>query len=553
MSKVNTLNIVALGGLQEIGKNITAFEYKDQIVIVDCGMTFPTVEMLGVDIVIPDFQYLEKNRSKIKALLITHGHEDHIGAIPYFLKKIQVPIYATRLTAALITNKLKEHKIEPDMHIVNYGDTVNLGPFKAEFICMGHSIPDTAAIILHTPVGIIVHTGDFKVDYTPVDGDVIDLGRLAEVGNKGVALLLADSTNVERPGFTLSESTIGETFMDLFSKADGRIIVATFASNVHRVQQIITAAEKYGRYVALSGRSMLNVVNTANDLGYLKMNPKTLIDIRQIQKYPENKVCLITTGSQGEPMSAMTRIAMGEHRNIKLNERDTVIISAHPIPGNEDSVSVIINKLMEQGAKVIYDKLADVHVSGHACQEELKLIHTLVKPKFFMPVHGETRHLLTHKKLAMQLGMPEENIFVQGIGDMMELTKKSMKHVGSVPHGSLLVDGLGVGDVGNIVLRDRKHLSEDGLIVVVMAINEEYNEIMAGPDIFSRGFVYEKENEDLLEEALQHVRKVVRRFTDKEEMTDINTMRNTIRDELRKFIYNKIKRNPMILPIIMEV
>ncbi len=552
MSKGNKLKIIPLGGLEEIGKNITLFEYKDEIIILDCGLTFPGEEMLGVDIVIPDFTYIEKNISKVKALVITHGHEDHIGAVPYLLKKFNIPVYATKLTNALIQNKLKEHRVKAELNTVNFGDIINLGSMKVEFIRTGHSIPDSCAICFHTPVGTILHTGDFKIDFTPVDGDVIDLNRIAELGNKGVQVLLADSTNVERPGYTLSESTIGETFKELFSQAEGRIIVATFASNVHRVQQIITAAENVGRFVALSGRSMTNVVHTAKELNYLKMKSQTLIDINKIASYPPNKVCLITTGSQGEPMSALTRIANDEHKKIKLNNTDTVIISANPIPGNEKSISNVINKLMEKDAKVIYEKLADIHVSGHACQEELKLIHTLAKPKYFIPVHGEIRHLKTHAKLAQKLGMKEENIFIQSNGDILELSKKKLIHNGEVQHGDVLVDGLGIGDVGNIVLRDRKHLAEDGLIVVVLTVTEDENVIIAGPDIISRGFVYEKENDDIMEGALQYTRKIVDQIQMNENV-DLNFMKQKIREDLRKYVYERIKRNPMILPIIMEV
>ena len=552
MSKGNKLKIIPLGGLEEIGKNITLFEYKDEIIILDCGLTFPGEEMLGVDIVIPDFTYIEKNISKVKALVITHGHEDHIGAVPYLLKKFNIPVYATKLTNALIQNKLKEHRVKAELNTVNFGDIINLGSMKVEFIRTGHSIPDSCAICFHTPLGTILHTGDFKIDFTPVDGDVIDLNRIAELGNKGVQVLLADSTNVERPGYTLSESTIGETFKELFSQAEGRIIVATFASNVHRVQQIITAAENVGRFVALSGRSMTNVVHTAKELNYLKMKSQTLIDINKIASYPPNKVCLITTGSQGEPMSALTRIANDEHKKIKLNNTDTVIISANPIPGNEKSISNVINKLMEKDAKVIYEKLADIHVSGHACQEELKLIHTLAKPKYFIPVHGEIRHLKTHAKLAQKLGMKEENIFIQSNGDVLELSKKKLIHNGEVQHGDILVDGLGIGDVGNIVLRDRKHLAEDGLIVVVLTVTEDENVIIAGPDIISRGFVYEKENDDIMEGALQYTRKIVDQIQMNENV-DLNFMKQKIREDLRKYVYERIKRNPMILPIIMEV
>lgn len=548
----NSLKIIPLGGLGEIGKNITAYEYKDNIIVVDCGMTFPGDEMPGIDIVIPDVSYLEKNKEKVKGFFITHGHEDHIGAIPYVVDKFNAPIYGTNLTNALIKNKVKEFNIPVKLQDVEYGDTISVGPFKVEFIACSHSIPDSAMLAIHTPVGTVVQTGDFKIDYTPIDGVRTDLNKLAELGNKGVSLLLCDSTNVERQGYTLSESTIGETFNDLFAKASGRILVATFASNVHRVQQIITAAEKYERFVALSGRSMLNVVNTARELGYLKVKEKTLVDINQVHQYPPNKVCLIMTGSQGEPMSALTRIAYDMHKKIKLTNKDTVIISANPIPGNELDIGGVINKLMEKDATVIYEKLANIHVSGHACQEELKLIHSILKPKYFMPVHGEIRHQKTHADLALSMGMDKKNIFIQKNGDVMELTKRSFKCTGSVPNGSIMVDGLGVGDVGNVVLRDRKHLSEDGLICVVLTLSEETGKVIAGPDIISRGFVYVKENEDIMESSLQKVRQIVAKL-DRDGIQDWNSMKTTIRDELRKFIYDRIKRNPMILTIFTEV
>ena len=546
------LKIIPLGGLGEIGKNITAFEYKDQIVVIDCGMTFPGDEMLGIDIVIPDVSYLVENRDKVKAFFITHGHEDHIGAIPYVLNKIEAPVYGTKLTCALIRNKVKEFNLFVDLHEVNYGDVVDVGPFKAEFIPITHSIPDAASIALYTPMGTIFHTGDFKIDFTPIDGVKPDLSRIAEIGNKGVSLLIADSTNVERPGHTLSEATIGDTLEELFSRADGRILVATFASNVHRVQQIITAAENHNRFVALSGRSMVNVVNTAMELGYIKAKEKTFVDINQAHQYPPNKICIIMTGSQGEPMSALTRIANDEHRKIKLTNKDTIIISAHAIPGNEKSVTAVINKLMEKDATVIYDSIVSTHVSGNACSEEIKLMHALVKPKYFMPAHGEIKHLKTHSLLAQKMGMPKENIFVQKNGDILELTKRSLKVIDHIPNEDVLVDGLGVGDVGNIVLRDRKHLSEDGLIVVTLTLSEDDGRILAGPDIISRGFVYVKENEDIMESLLRKLRSVVQSLQDRK-IDDWNTMKTTIRDELRKYLIDRIGRNPMILTIFTEV
>lgn len=548
----NGVKIIPLGGLKEIGKNITAYEYKDQIVVIDCGMTFPGDEMLGIDIVIPDVSYLIENKHKVKAFFITHGHEDHIGAIPYVLNQINAPIYATKLTCALIRNKVKEFNLALNINEVNYGDVIDVGAFKAEFVAVTHSIPDSASIALYTPMGTIFQTGDFKIDLTPIDGVRPDLTRIAEIGKKGVSLMLADSTNVERPGHTLSESTIGETFNELFSKADGRILVATFASNVHRVQQIISAAEKHDRFVALSGRSMLNVANTAIEMGYIKIKEKTLIDINQAHNYPPNKVCIIMTGSQGEPMSALTRIANDEHKKIKLTSKDTVIISANPIPGNEKSVTAVINNLMAKDANVIYDKIANIHVSGHACADEIKLMHALVKPKFFMPVHGEIKHLKTHALLAQEMGMDKKDIFVQSNGDVLELTKRSLKVVDHIANEDVLVDGLGVGDVGNIVLRDRKHLSEDGLIVVTLTLSADDGRVLAGPDIISRGFVYVKESEDIMESLLRKLRSIVQSLQDRG-IDDWNSMKTTIRDELRKYLMSTTGRNPMILTIFTEV
>lgn len=548
----NGVKIIPLGGLKEIGKNITAYEYKDQIVVIDCGMTFPGDEMLGIDIVIPDVSYLIENKHKVKAFFITHGHEDHIGAIPYVLNQINAPIYATKLTCALIRNKVKEFNLALNINEVNYGDVIDVGAFKAEFVAVTHSIPDSASIALYTPMGTIFQTGDFKIDLTPIDGVRPDLTRIAEIGKKGVSLMLADSTNVERQGHTLSESTIGETFNELFSKADGRILVATFASNVHRVQQIISAAEKHDRFVALSGRSMLNVANTAIDMGYIKIKEKTLIDINQAHNYPPNKVCIIMTGSQGEPMSALTRIANDEHKKIKLTSKDTVIISANPIPGNEKSVTAVINNLMAKDANVIYDKIANIHVSGHACADEIKLMHALVKPKFFMPVHGEIKHLKTHALLAQEMGMDKKDIFVQSNGDVLELKKRSLKVIDHIANEDVLVDGLGVGDVGNIVLRDRKHLSEDGLIVVTLTLSADDGRVLAGPDIISRGFVYVKESEDIMESLLRKLRSVVQSLQDRG-IDDWNTMKTTIRDELRKYLMSTTGRNPMILTIFTEV
>ena len=553
MSKTDKLKIIPLGGMGEIGKNITVFEYKNEIIIVDCGMTFPEDEMLGVDIVIPDATYLFKNRNKIKGLFITHGHEDHIGAIPYVLKKLNMPIYGTALTLGLLENKLKEHKLDKvSLNVVKHGDTVTVGSFSVEFIRTGHSIPDASALAITTPIGVLIHTGDFKVDYTPISGDVIDLARFAELGSQGVLALMSDSTNVERPGYTMSEKMVANSFQEIFSKSDSRIIVATFASNIYRIQQLISAAEENGRKVVLSGRSMLNTTTVSYDLGYLKIQEGTLIDIKDMNKYDNNQLCLIMTGSQGEPMSALTRIANGEHRQISLFPDDIVVLSATPIPGNEKTVSKIVNKLIEKGIHVIYDAQAEVHVSGHACQEELKLIQTLVKPKFFLPVHGEYRHLKLHAELAESLGTPPENIFIMENGRVLELTEDSGRFAGTVPSGNILVDGLGIGDVGNIVLRDRKHLSEDGLIVVVVTMSKNDGKIIAGPDIISRGFVYVRESEDLMVEATNIVKDILANC-EKKNITDWATLKANVRDGLRSFLYERIKRNPMILPIIMEV
>ncbi|MCF6460053.1 ribonuclease J [Clostridium sp. Cult3] len=551
--KPNKLKIIPLGGLGEVGKNITVFEYRDDIVIVDCGMSFPEDEMLGIDVVIPDISYLFKNREKIRGIVLTHGHEDHIGALPYTLKKMNLPIYGTKLTLGLVENKLKEHRLNNvELNEIKAGDIIKLGCFKIEFIKTSHSIPDSVALAIDTPVGMVVHTGDFKIDYTPINDNLIDLHKFAEIGSKGVLVLLADSTNVERPGYTMSERTVGATFNDIFLKAPQRIIVATFASNVHRIQQVIDAAEMFNRKVVLSGRSMINTTNVARDLGYLRMKEDTIIDINDMDKYPSNEIVILTTGSQGEPMSALTRMAFSEHRKIELVPEDLVVISASPIPGNEKTVSGIINRLMEIGTKVIYESLADVHVSGHACAEELKLMHTLLQPKYFIPIHGEFRHLKRHGELAHELGMPRDNIFLARNGSVIEFTKNSASIGQSVQAGNILVDGLGVGDVGNIVLRDRKHLSEDGLIVVVVTMSKQDGKVIAGPDIISRGFVYVRESEDLMEESRKVVRDVLTEC-EKRHITDWATLKSNIRDALRGFLYEKIKRNPMILPIIMEV
>ena len=553
MKNTNKVKIIPLGGLHEIGKNLTVVEYRDDIIIIDCGMTFPEDEMLGIDVVIPDVTYLENNKHKIKGLVLTHGHEDHIGAIPYVLRKLDLDIYGTGLTIGLLENKLKEHRLSRDkLHVVNAGDVVKLGKMEVEWINVNHSIPDSCALAIKTPLGYVYHSGDFKVDFTPISGKPINLTRIAEIGEKGVLAMIGESTNVLRPGYTMSESKVGETFNRLFQNLqDNRIIIATFASNVHRVQQIINSAEKYGRKVVLSGRSMVNVTETARKLGQFRVKKDTFVDIRDMDKYDDSEIVLITTGSQGEPMSALTRIAYGEHRKIQLTPNDAIILSATPIPGNENAVTKVINRLLERGAKVIYETLSEIHVSGHACQEELKLILSLVKPKYFIPAHGEVRHLMKHAKIASQMGMPEENIFIMENGNCLEISQKDAKLAGDVPSGNILVDGLGVGDVGNIVLRDRRHLSEDGLIIVVITITKE-GKVVSGPDIISRGFVYVRESEDLIEDAKNVVRKILKEDS-KDNLKDWNGLKSDIRDNLRSYIFKNTKRNPMILPIIMEV
>ena len=549
----NSLKLIPLGGVNEIGKNMTLLEYGNDIIVIDCGVSFPEEEMLGIDLVIPDITYLLKNKEKVRGIVITHGHEDHIGALPYVLKELNVPVYGTRLTLGLIENKLKEHSLDKKvkLHCVKAGDKVKFGVFKVEMIRTSHSIADALALAIHTPVGVIVHTGDFKIDFTPIDGQVIDLAKFAKLGEKGVLALLADSTNVERPGYTMSEKVVGATLENIFGTAKGRIIVATFASNIHRIQQIINAALKYNRKICVSGRSMVNVISVAMELGYLKVPPGTLIDIDQIQNYPDDKMVVITTGSQGEPMAALSRMASSDHRQVEITPGDMVIISANPIPGNEKLISKVINQLFLRGANVIYESLADIHVSGHACQEELKLIHTLVKPKFFIPVHGEYRHLKQHANLAESLGMPRQNIFLLNIGDVVELTPDSCKVTGSVPAGGVLVDGLGIGDVGNIVLRDRRHLSQDGLMVVVVTISKASGLTISGPDIISRGFVYVRESEQLMEDAKEVVRKVLDQC-EENQISDWATIKYKIKESLKVFLYERTKRNPMILPIIME-
>lgn len=551
--KKQEVRIVPLGGLEEIGKNMTLIECGDDIVVIDCGLTFPEDEMLGIDIVIPDITYLIKNKHKLRGILLTHGHEDHIGAIPYLLKKISTPVYGTKLTLGLLENKLKEHEISSEfLKEVTVDDKLKLGVFEVEFIRTCHSIPDSVAISVNTPQGRIIHTGDFKIDFTPISGKTTDFYRLAKFGEEGVLALMADSTNVEREGYTMSERFVGKAFDEIFMTAKQRIIVATFASNVHRIQQIINASVKVGRKVAVSGRSMVNVVSVAKNLGYLDMPEDTLIDINELNNYSDDKVTIITTGSQGEPMSALSRIAASEHRKISLQPNDIVILSATPIPGNEKTVSKVIDKLLKRGARVIYESLADIHVSGHARKEELKLIHSLVKPKYFIPVHGEYRHIKKHAELAYNMGMPKENVFLMENGKVLELTQEKGQIVGEVQSGQVLVDGLGVGDVGNIVLRDRKHLSEDGLIVVVVTISREDGSVISGPDIVSRGFVYVRESEDLMGEAREVVKRTLESCEDNN-IKDWATLKYKVRDSLKDFLYEKIKRNPMILPIIMEV
>lgn len=548
------LKIIPLGGLEEIGKNMTVFEYGNEMILVDCGVAFPEDEMLGVDLVIPDFSYLTKNKEKLKAMVITHGHEDHIGSIPYVLKEINVPIYATRLTLGLIKNKLEEHKLvrSTSMKCVKAGDVITLGNFKIEFIRVNHSIADSVALAITTPVGTVVHTGDFKIDYTPIDGNLIDLARFAELGKKGVLALMSDSTNSERPGYTMSESSVGKVFDGIFADCKKRIIVATFASNIHRVQQIVNSAMKNNRKVAICGRSMENVMNVAIELGYLDIPEGVLIDIDEIDSYAPERLTLITTGSQGEEMSGLSRMASGTHRKVTITNQDLVIISATPIPGNEKLVSNVIDDLFKIGAEVIYHTLKDIHVSGHACQEEQKLILSLVKPKYFIPVHGEFRHLQAHGETAIKVGVDPNNVIMLANGKVLELDKNFCKVTGTVPAGQILVDGLGVGDVGNIVLRDRQHLSQDGLIIVVIAMDNKTGKVMAGPDVISRGFVYVRESEDLMVGMRKEILKDIEKIQESG-IKDWSTIKNTIRDTVHDFVFSKTRRNPMIIPIISEI
>ena len=553
--KKSNLKIIPLGGLHEVGKNITAFEYEDEIIVVDCGLSFPEDDMLGIDLVIPDISYLVKNQEKIKGLVITHGHEDHIGGIPYLLKQINIPIYAPRLAVGLIKNKLEEHKLLRSTKLVevSQGQTLSFGKnFKVEFIRSTHSIPDSVILAITTPVGTILHTGDFKMDYTPIDGKMMDLGRIAELGNQGILALMSDSTNAERKGFTMSESSVGEVFDKLFIHCTKRIVVATFASNVHRVQQIVNAAVKYGRKIAVCGRSMINMITTARELGYIECPEDLFIDIDMIGTYNDEQLVIITTGSQGEPMSALTRMAAGDHRKLKITQNDLVIISANPIPGNEKFVSKVIDDLMQIGAEVVYSALADVHVSGHACQEEQKLMIALAKPKYFIPVHGEYRQLMAHAETAESMGIEQKNIILMSNGRVLEIDENEAKFTGSVQSGRVLVDGLGIGDVGNVVLRDRQHLSQDGLIIIVLTMDSNSGQVVAGPDVISRGFVYVKESETLMDDVKSVVRHEIRKCEERE-IRDWATIKSTVRENLKDYIFMKTKRNPMIIPIIMEV
>lgn len=553
MSKDKKLQIIPLGGLGEIGKNMTVVQYGDEILLIDAGLMFPDEEMLGIDLVIPDFTYLVENKDKIKAIVLTHGHEDHIGALPYVLKKISAPVYGTRLTLGILEGRLKENGVGSSMlHPVKQGDTIKAGSFNVNFIRVNHSIPDAVGLAITTPLGTIVHTGDFKLDYTPIDGKMTDFRRFSDLGNKGVLVMMADSTNAEREGHTPSESTVGSSFDKAFHNAQSRIIVATFSSNVHRIQQVINTAIRYNRKVAVLGRSMVNVVNISLELGYINAPEGTIIDIDEIGNYPSNQVVVITTGSQGEPMSALTRMSQSDYRKVSIVPGDTIIISATPIPGNEKLVSRTVDNLLKLGANVVYGRENGIHVSGHASQEELKLMHNIVRPKFFIPVHGEYRHLVKHAKLAQELGMPKENIFIGENGQILEFTKNSGCVAGKVIAGRLLVDGLGVGDVGNIVLRDRRQLSQDGIIIIVVTMDKEQGVVVAGPDIVSRGFVYVRESEELMDEVQSRVEEALAKCED-EGITEWSGLKSAMRDALGRFIFERTRRRPMILPIIMEI
>jgi ribonuclease J len=552
--KEEKISLIPLGGLGEIGKNMMVVRFTDEIIVIDAGLMFPEDELLGIDVVIPDISYLIDNKHMVKGILLTHGHEDHIGALPYVLKELNVPVFGTKLTLGILEGKLKEANISigKKLNVVKPKDVIKLGSFNIEFFKVSHSIPDSVGLAIHTPVGIVMHTGDFKLDQTPVDGKLADFNRIAQLGSEGVLVLLSDSTNVERPGFTMSEKVVGQTFDDIFHLAQERIIIATFASNVHRIQQAIASSCKFGRKVAIAGRSMVNVVNIASELGYLTIPEDTLIELDEINNYPRNKVAIITTGSQGEPMSALTRMAMSDHRRVEIETGDTVVISANPVPGNEKMVSRTIDQLFKLGAEVIYESVSGIHVSGHASREELKLMLNLVRPKFFVPVHGEYRMLIKHSQLAQEIGIPNSNIFVCENGNILEFTREKGSLAGKVPSGRILVDGLGIGDVGNIVLRDRKQLSQDGIVIVVVTISKDQRQIIAGPDIVSRGFVYVREADELMDEAKERVKQSLDKCAEKN-ITEWAAIKSNIRDVLSKFLYEKTRRRPMILPIIMEI
>ncbi|MCL2371837.1 MAG: ribonuclease J [Defluviitaleaceae bacterium] len=556
-AKKSKLRVFSLGGHGEVGKNMTVLEYGNDIIIIDCGVAFPQDEMLGIDLVIPDFTYLQQNAEKIRGLFLTHGHEDHVGSVPYFLREVKTKLFATKLTLGLVSNKLKEHGLlnQTEMEVVPVGSTITAGCFKVEFIRVNHSIADAVAFSITTPVGVVIHSGDFKVDFTPIQGDVIDLQRFGELGRKGVKLLLCESTNIHNKGYTMSERSIGKTFERVFEDSPTqRLIVAMFSSHIDRIQQVLNSAVQHRRKVMFLGRSMVNAVKTATELGYLTAPPGLVIDVSETRNYTPNQLVIITTGSQGEPMAALSRMASNDHRQITITQSDKVIISASPIPGNEKLVSRVINDLMKHGAEVIYEGLMEVHVSGHAKEEELKLIHALIRPEYFMPIHGEFRHLSHHKQLAMDMGMPKENIFITDIGEVLEVSNTDAKMVGTVPSGQLLVDGLGVGDVGNIVLRDRKHLSEDGLIIAAVGVNldDGYCHFISGPDIISRGFVFVRESDDLMAGAKNVVKKTLHELEDKN-TTDKQYIRTKIKDDLREYIWQKTKRNPMIFPVLVDM
>ena len=550
------LRIIPLGGLNEIGKNITAIEYENDIVIVDCGLGFPDEDMLGIDLVIPDVSYLEENSDKIRGLVLTHGHEDHIGAIPYVLRQINMPIFGTKLTLGIVKNKLSEHELpfEPELICVNAGESIKLGVFSIEFIHVNHSIADACALAITTPQGVVVHSGDFKLDITPIDGEMMNIARLGEIGKKGVLLLMCESTNAERPGNTPSEKTVGKSLEYIFNtNKDKRIVIATFSSNVHRVQQIIDVSAKHGRKVAITGRSMLNIVGAAVELGYMSVPSNVLVDVNDMKRFKPEELTLITTGSQGEPMSALYRMAYGEHSQVTLNRNDLVVLSSSPIPGNERLIGRIVNELTKNGISVLRDSAVEVHVSGHACREELKLLQALLKPKYFMPIHGEQRHLVANKELALDMGMPEENIFISDIGKVLEIDRRGARFAEPVPSGKVLVDGYGVGDVGNIVLRDRRHLSQDGLIIVVACIDAESSLLLCGPDVVSRGFVYVRESEELMDEIKQIAFEIIENILESAKRSDRMYLKNMLRDELSQYLYARTKRKPMVLPIIMNM